>query len=124
MPTTPGVGGVGISDQASDDLRAFLEGSSQPAADYFAEPGAGAAGSQVLWRLQISVGSQAGLHSGMHCPALQPAPVAPSAGAGVPALELAGEASLRTATDAEMNIPAPSGLMSATLLARRLARRP
>ena len=33
------------------------------------------------------------------------------AGVAVATLELAGEASRCTATDAEMNIPAPSGLM-------------
>jgi hypothetical protein len=74
--------------------------------------------------LQISVGSQAGLHWGTHCPAWQAKPgeqmgVQPaetSAGGGAtavppPELELAGEASLRRAAVAEMNIPAPSGLI-------------
>ena len=88
---------------------------------HFAGAGAAAAGSQVRWRLQISVGSQAGLHCGVHRPAWQAKPgeqigvqlaaEAPSAGPVVTAVGLAGEMSLRAATVAEMNIPAPSGLI-------------
>jgi len=90
-------------------------------ADYFAEAGAAGAGSQVRWRSQISVGSQAGLHCGMHWPAWQANPgeqigvqlaaEAPSAGPVGTALGLAGEMSLRAATVAVMNIPAPSGVI-------------
>ena len=71
--------------------------------------------------MQISVASQAGLHCAMHCPTwqanpgeqigVQPAPADSSTGLAVLAPELAGEASRRTATDAEMSIPAPSGVM-------------
>ena len=91
-------------------------------AGYFAGAGTAAAGSQVRWRLQISVGSQAGLHCGMHCPAWQAnpgeqigaqlasEPHRPAAAARARRWDGAG-ASLRTATVAEMNIPAPSGLI-------------
>ena len=83
-------------------------------------------GSQVRWRLQISVASQAGLHCGIHCPAWQENPGeqigtqlasgasatgAIAAGAAVTARGLDGGRSLRRATVAEMNIPAPSGLI-------------
>jgi hypothetical protein len=73
--------------------------------------------------LQISVDSQAGLHSGMHCPAWQANPGeqigtqlvagASTIGTTVAAPALAGgaPARLRRATVAEMNIPAPSGLI-------------
>jgi hypothetical protein len=71
--------------------------------------------------LQISVGSQAGLHCGVHCPAWQANPgeqigvqlatAASPDGTAVAAPAEVGEASLRTATVAEMNIPAPSGLI-------------
>jgi hypothetical protein len=85
------------------------------------EAGEAGAGWQVRWRSQISVGSQAGLHWGMHCPAWQAKPGeqigvqlaadAPLAGPVATALGLAAGASLRAATVAEMNIPAPSGLI-------------
>ena len=74
---------------------------------------------------QISVGSQAGLHCGTHCPAWQANPgeqigaqlasgawttgAAVGTAVEVTALELTGRTSLRWATVAEMNIPAPSG---------------
>jgi hypothetical protein len=89
-------------------------------ARYCGDVGTEPAGWQVRWRLQISVGSQAGLHWGMHCPAWQAKPgeqigVQPaatwSAGGGAALGELAGATSLRAATVAEMNIPAPSGLI-------------
>lgn len=81
------------------------------------------AGSQERWRLQISVGSQAGLHCGVQCPAVQANPGeqigtqlvagASTIGATVPTPALAGGAPtrFRRATVAEMNMPAPSGLI-------------
>ena len=96
-------------------------------AGYLAEAGVAAAGSQVRWRLQTSVGSHAGLHCGMQCPAWQANPgeqigaqlasgasapaEALAAGVAVTVLGLDAGTSLRRATVAEMNIPAPSGLI-------------